>query len=94
MVKPSEILVYSDSHVNGPAKPLSERIKAGIAEARERGVRLGRPKGALTAGELLDRHSDVATTLREGQSINKTAAITGKSVSTVQKVKSLLLVAA
>lgn len=70
---------------------LSERIKSGLAEARRKGRRLGRPSGSsLPDGAFLKKYGDVARRLREGHSIRNTAKITGKGVSTVQRVKAAL----
>jgi DNA invertase Pin-like site-specific DNA recombinase len=68
---------------------LRERINSGLAEARRKGVTLGRPKGTtLPAAELLGRHRDIVKLLQAGQSVRHTAAITGKGISTVQRVSS------
>ena len=69
---------------------LSERIKSGLAEARRKGRKLGRPTGSGPASAFLTKHKDVVKKLREGQSIRNTAKITEKGVSTVQRVKALL----
>lgn len=70
---------------------LSERIKSGLAEARRKGRKLGRPTGStLNKGEFLKKHSDVVRRLKEGQSIRNAAKITGKGISTVQRVKEAL----
>jgi len=70
---------------------LSERIKSGLAEARRKGRKLGRPFGTtLAKGEFLKKHSDVVRRLKEGQSIRNAAKITGKGISTVQRVKACL----
>ena len=67
---------------------LVERIKSGLAEARRKGRVLGRPKGSyLTSDALLQRHRDVVRQLRAGQSIRNCAKITGKGISTVQRIK-------
>ena len=67
---------------------LVERIKSGLDNARAKGVKLGRPKGTTTSrAELLHKHRDILKQLRAGQSIRNTAKITGKGVSTVQRVK-------
>ena len=67
---------------------LRERINSGLAEARRKGVVLGRPKGTTMATEaLLEKHRDVVRQLRAGQSVRNAAKITGKGVSTVQRVK-------
>lgn len=74
---------------------LSERIKSGLQEARRKGRRLGRPEGSgHSQRELLAKHGDIRRRLREGQSIRNTAKITGKGVSTVQRVKAAMELAA
>ena len=71
---------------------LVERIRSGLAEARRKGHRLGRPPGTvIDPKEFLAKHKDVARVLRAGHSIRNTAEITGKGVSTVQRVKATLL---
>lgn len=73
---------------------LRERINSGLAEARRKGVRLGRPEGSgLEAAELLAKHRDIVRQIRAGQSVRNTAKITGKGISTVQRVKKLALAA-
>ena len=70
---------------------LSERIKSGLAEARRKGRRIGRPEGStLSPSKFLTKHRDVVRRLREGHSVRNTAAITGKGSSTVQRVKAVL----
>jgi len=67
---------------------LRGRIKSGLAEARRKGVRLGRPEGTTTSREVfLQKHRDIRRQLRAGQSVRNTAKITGKGASTVQRVK-------
>ena len=73
---------------------LRERINSGLAEARRKGVSLGRPKGStVPEAELLQRHRDILKHLRAGQSVRNTAKITGKGISTVQRVKAMTCVA-
>ena len=70
---------------------LSERIKSGLAEARRKGRKLGRPAGAaFTEKEFHAKHADIVRKLREGHSVRNTAKITGKSISTVQRVKAAM----
>lgn len=70
---------------------LRERINSGLAEARRKGVTLGRRKGTTeTPAAFLAKHKDVVKLLRDGQSIRHAASITGKGVSTVQRVKAAL----
>lgn len=70
---------------------LRERIMSGLDEARRRGQKLGRPEGTtLDKAELLAKHKDIVRQLKDGQSVRNTAKITGKGVSTVQRVKAVL----
>ena len=69
---------------------LRERIKSGLAEARRKGVTLGRRKSTKLSAAAFIKHKDVARMLREGHSIRHVAKITGKGVSTVQRVKKAL----
>lgn len=67
------------------------RIMSGLAEARRKGKHLGRPKGSTTSPEeLLAKHRDVVKRLKEGHSVRNAAKITGKGVSTVQRVRSVM----
>lgn len=67
---------------------LRERINSGLAEARRKGVKLGRPEGTTLAPDIfLQKHKDILRHLKAGQSVRNTAKITGKGASTVQRVK-------
>jgi DNA invertase Pin-like site-specific DNA recombinase len=70
---------------------LSDRIKSGLAEAKRKGRRLGRPCGSgMTNKQFLAKHKDVVKRLKEGLSVRVTAAATGKSPFTVQKVRKMM----
>lgn len=70
---------------------LSERIKSGLAEARRKGRKLGRPTGTkIDTKAFLTKHADIVRRLKEGHSVRNTAKITGKGGSTVQRVKAAL----
>jgi DNA invertase Pin-like site-specific DNA recombinase len=67
---------------------LRERIKSGLAQAKRKGVRLGRPKGTtLIRDVFLQKHKDILRQLKAGQSVRNAAKITRKGASTVQRVK-------
>ncbi len=71
---------------------LVERIKSGLAEARRKGRKLGRPEGSgLERSELLAKHRDIIRLLKAGQSVRNTAKIAAKGISTVQRVKAALV---
>ena len=70
---------------------LSMRVRSGLAQAKRNGVTLGRPVGSSIPVEMfLKKHSDIARLLKSDHSVRNTAKITGKGVSTVQRVKSAL----
>lgn len=70
---------------------LKARIASGLAEARRRGKKLGRPLGTrLSPAELLEKHRDVVRLLKNGHSVRNAAKIAGKGASTVQRVKALV----
>ena len=70
---------------------LRERTNSGLAEARRKGVKLGRPSGtSLSGDDLLTKHRDVVKALKAGQSVRNPAKITGKGPSTVQRVKAVM----
>lgn len=70
---------------------LRDRVISGLAEARRRGVKLGRPVGSTVSKKcLLSKHRDIVKLLAAGQSVRHVAKITGKGVSTVQRVKAQL----
>ena len=70
---------------------LRERINSGLDEARRKGVRLGRPTGTTKRDDtMLTDHADIVRLLAKGYSIRNIADLTGKSGTTVQRVKKLL----
>lgn len=70
---------------------LRERINSGLANARRKGVKLGRPAGSgYDAARLLAEHKDIVKALKAGQSVRNAAKITAKGCSTVQRVKAAL----
>lgn len=76
----------------GEVETLRERINSGLAEARRKGVTLGRPKGStLSREDFLQTHKDIVRLVKAGQSVRNTAKITGKGGSTVQRVKAALV---
>lgn len=69
---------------------LSERVKSGLEQARRRGKTLGRPKGSDPSEKTLEKHKDIILHLRHSRSLRQISRITGKSQTTVLKVKKLL----
>lgn len=70
---------------------LRTRINSGLAEAKRKGVILGRPAGTVkdSAAFLVD-HQDVVKALKKGHSMRDVVKLTGKAMGTVQKVKHAL----
>ncbi len=70
---------------------LRERIMSGLAEARRKGSKLGRPEETtLAKSELLAKRKDIVCLLKDGQSVRNAAKIACKWASTVQRVKAAL----
>ena len=70
---------------------LRARIVSGLAEARRQGKKLGRPTGsAPTVESFLTKHRAVVRFLKAGQSIRNAAKLSGKGISTVQRIKAAL----
>jgi DNA invertase Pin-like site-specific DNA recombinase len=70
---------------------LRERILSGLTEAKKKGVKLGRPAGTtISTSEFLKKHKEIVRLLANHHSIRNAAKISGKGISTVQKVKAQL----
>jgi DNA invertase Pin-like site-specific DNA recombinase len=70
---------------------LKARIASGLAEARRRGQKLGRPPGTrLEPAQRLQKHRNIVRLLKNGQSVRNAAKIAGKGVSTVQRIKAVM----
>jgi len=87
-------LIYSvmSDMARAEREMLRDRVASGLAEARRKGVRLGRPPGSgkLSKKKLLAKHPDVIEALRFGGGIRAVARATGKSPNTVMKVKAMV----
>lgn len=67
------------------------RLNQGRQLAVEKGVKMGRPQGAIkTLDQLSQEYAPVIKSLKRGQSVRNTAKICSVSVSTVQRVKKAL----
>ena len=68
------------------------RLNSGRKRAKEKGVKLGRPKGSMMSNqELLNKYPEVVKKLRKGRSIREIAKICDVSASTVQRIKKAIL---
>lgn len=66
-----------------------ESVRNGIAKTISAGGKFGRPVGTKKTGsqEWLSQHSDIISCINQGLSLSVTAQRTGKSISTVKRVK-------
>lgn len=63
----------------------------GIARAKAEGKYNGRANGtSLSNAQLVEKHGDIVNELNKGETIRRTAKLTEKSKSTVQRVKKAL----
>ena len=87
-------LIYSvmSDMARAEREMLRDRAASGLAEARRKGVRLGRPPGSgkLSKEKLLAKHKDIVEAIKLGGGIRAIARATGKSANTVMKVKSMV----
>lgn len=68
-----------------------EAQREGIERAKVEGKYKGRANGTgLSDIHMIDKHSDIVEELNRGESIRRTARLTEKSKSTVQRVKKVL----
>ena len=68
------------------------RLSSGREQYKRRGGKLGRPIGTVKSKEKMrEEYRDVIAFMKKGYSIRDVARLTGRGVSTVQRVKSVLL---
>jgi len=68
-----------------------EAQREGIARAKAEGKYNGRANGtSLSDAQLVEKHLDIVTELNRGETIRRTAKLTGRSTNTVQRVKKAL----
>lgn len=73
-------------------KSIVRRLNSGRDRAKEKGVKMGRPKGSMMSNqELLNKYPEVVKKLRKGRSIREIAKICDVSASTVQRIKRAML---
>jgi DNA invertase Pin-like site-specific DNA recombinase len=70
---------------------MRERVISGLAEARRKGIHLGRPRGTTYSREdLISRHPKAVRLIRDGQSVRNAAKIAGVSPDTITRLKKAL----
>lgn len=68
------------------------RLQSGREQYKKRGGKLGRPIGTIKSKEKMrEEYRDVIAFLKKGYSIRDVAKLTGRGVSTVQRIKSAIL---
>ena len=68
------------------------RLQSGREQYKKRGGKLGRPTGTVKSKEKMrEEYRDVIAFLKKGYSIRDVAKLTGRGVSTVQRIKSAIL---
>lgn len=86
------MLSIASTFANMELSLIQERLNSGRAKYIKDGGKLGRSIGSVKSDiNLLKEHSDIVKHIRQGFSIRNIAKLTGKSGSTVQKVKKIIL---
>ena len=80
------IAIYSEL-AQEEKRILSERIKSGLAEARRKGKRMGRPEGAEDISGLKKKYAKLIADLQRGNSLTECCKLHGVSRNTVIKIK-------
>lgn len=83
------IAIYSEL-AQEEKRMLSERIKSGLAEARRKGKKMGRPEGVEDIVILKKKYSRLITDLQKGNSLAECCKLHGLSRNTVIKIKKVL----
>ena len=83
------IAIYSEL-AQEEKRILSERIKSGLAEARRKGKRMGRPKGLEDISDLKKKYAKLISDLQRGNSLTECCKLHGVSRNTVIKVKRIM----
>lgn len=84
------IAIYSELAAE-ELRMLTERSKSGQDKAKANGKHVGRPKGSVSSsGDLLRKHSKLASDIRKGLSLRQCMKIHDCSKNTVIRVKKIL----
>lgn len=84
------MLAVLSEMAHAEVETLSERVKSGLAQARRNGRTLGRPEGPEDVSRTMDKHKDIVFHLNCNRSLRHIHRVTGKSQTTILKVKRLL----
>lgn len=69
---------------------IADRLKSGRERAKARGVRMGRPRGGMTAKQLVAKYPEAVRQLRAGYRQKDVARLNGISESTVLRLSRAL----
>ena len=69
---------------------LSERIRSGLAEARRKGKKIGRPEGGDDINSVKRKYSKLIADLKKGNSLTECSKLHDVSRNTVIKIKKLI----
>lgn len=83
------IAIYSEL-AQEEKRILSERIKSGLAEAKRKGKRMGRPEGVEDISDLKKKYAKLISDLQRGNSLTECCKLHGVSRNTVIKVKRMM----
>lgn len=83
------IAIYSEL-AQEEKRILSERIKSGLAEARRKGKRMGRPSGSEDLNAMKKKYSKLIADLQRGNSLTECCKLHGVSRNTVIKIKRIM----
>ncbi len=84
------IAIYSEL-AQEEKRILSERIKSGLAEARRKGKRMGRPEGVADISDLKKKYAKLISDLQKGNSLTECCKLHSVSRNTVIKIKKIIV---
>lgn len=78
-------------YANAEINKIKNRLNRGLEIYKKNGGNLGRKKGSKTTiPELLYKHEDIIYYIKKGYSLRLIPILTGKSISTCQRIKKIL----
>lgn len=83
------IAIYSEL-AQEEKRILSDRIKSGLAEARRKGKKMGRPSGGDDLNAIRKKYSKLIADLQKGNSLTECCKLHGVSRNTVIKIKKVM----
>lgn len=83
------IAIYSEL-AQEEKRILSDRIRSGLAEARRKGKKIGRPEGKANIQEINKKYGKLIADLRKGTSLTDCSKLHSVSRNTVIKIRKLI----